>query len=881
MLTFNTLFRAKDRIYLPLLVGVVISISLYTGMNFFFEASQKANFSEAFKKCNDVEIYQEHHIFYLDGTRCCYPNTKFCEIFRDNDALANELVKNSLLKIKGMYRMGAIIFDRAYFVLPDYNQRINANVTKTMDYFLAINATKIQFDFFETDFYQSETFHDYFKIINGRIPQNSSEYLVDYTTALKLGLDVGDYRNITVRTGNIWQAAHDLVVPNLLDYSLQNMSICGIYLPQYYEAQFNDEIFYYSYTYGDFQNGRNYKQTMVENPIIFCWSNFSLSSWNHQAASLIQLMRDDPDYNLFYWRRFFINGATGSSYVMFYQRETIDYKKINQDSAMIVQQMRYINNHLPLQSGIRSYVEYTMGKYLSDIQDFRTNLFFMSIPMILGSILIGSSFQKSLENKRLREVFLLRCKGVDLKRINLQILMENISLIVISWIFGVLLGNFTFYLFYAIMGDLFLDPTFNGIIYPNISANPLIISAVICCLEIIVIYYPLRKKIKKQHFNELNHSLNSPFANSDENFEVLHDKIQKISKSKCFIKQIFDMKKKKSQNISGKSREGDSEDVKYDYEPDNDFKNETFQIKSIFVRRLITLALVFIPLFFISITIYSYFYPIPDNLKQSATFFKQNPFILEIILMSSMLLMTVSFSRFIFQDSPSLFIRVVRWISHIFVRDYDTLISMEIIGKKKWLNNLILYSCFISLLVFTNFMFQNNVMLSNTFEYYASQKFEFVYELLPNDKDALKFYNFFFKFLIVSSFFILIESAILQILLFKENHIINQSLMTRGLTTSKLYRILLLESIIIFLLGSLIGVFIGIFYGLLNSYNSFLRWNVVYLQDLDLIIDFVSLISLEIGKILVIILGVFVLSTSLFFIYAINRKKLTSHPNAL
>ncbi|UYP48370.1 hypothetical protein NEF87_004655 [Candidatus Lokiarchaeum ossiferum] len=881
MLTFNTLFRAKDRIYLPSLVGIVITISLFTGMNFFFEASQKANFSETFKMCNDIEIYQDHPIFYLDGTRCCYPNTKFCEIFRENDVIANELVENSLLKIKGMYRMGAIMFDRGYFVLNDYKQRIHPNLTKTIDYFLSMNATRVQFEFFETEFYHSETFHDYFKILNGRFPRNNSEFLIDYTTALKYGVKVGENRNFTFRTGNIWQAEQDLVVPNLIDYSLQNASICGIYLPRYYETKFNDETFYYSYTFEDFQNGCIYKQKMVENPIIFCWSNFSLPNWNHQVASLIQSMEDDPAYTLRYWNgEFFINGATGSSYVIFYQRETIDYKKLNQESAQIVQQIRYIGKYLPFHSSIRSYVEYTMGKYLTDIQNFRTNLFLMSIPMILGSILIGSSFQKSLENKRLREVFLLRCKGVDLKHINRQLLMEIISLIAISWIFGVLLGNLTFYLFYAIMGDLFLDPTFNGIIYPNISANPLILSAVICCLETIVIYYPLRKKIKKQHFNELNHSLNSPFANSD-GFEVLYDKIQKTSRSKCFIKQLFYMKRKKSQNISENLRRADSEDVIYDYGPDHDSKIDLFKIKSIFVKRLITLALVFIPLFFISITIYSYFFPIPDNLKQSATFFKQNPFMLEIILMSSMVLMTVSFSRFIFQDSPSLFIRVVKWISHIFVKDYDTLISMEIIGKKKWLNNLILYSSFISLLVFTNFMFQNNVMLFNTFEYYANQKFEFVYELLPNDKDALKFYNFFFKFLIVSSFFILIESAILQILLFKENHIINQSLMTRGLTTSKLYRILLFESIIIFLLGSLIGIIIGVFYGLLTSYNSFLRWNIVYLQDLDLIIDFVSLISLEIGKILVIILGVFVLSTSLFFIYAINRKKLTSHPNAL
>ncbi|UYP48372.1 hypothetical protein NEF87_004657 [Candidatus Lokiarchaeum ossiferum] len=884
MVKFSGIFKLKSKIYLPTLIGIVLSVSMFAGLNFFFEASQKANFDEAFSNISDIEVYHSHEIWY-DGGRHCYPNTKFSELFTENDQKIQSLMENSTLKIKEFSRSSSVIFDRGYLVLDEYQLYGCQNATDVLDYFFLMNSTLLGVESFESSFYQSEYFSTYFKLIEGHVPENSSEYLIDYITALKYGLTVGDMKNFTIREGNVWRNPDPTirVAPRMLDYSFENLSICGIYLPKYYKAKFNQEFFSFSYNFEDYQNGKKYTQEFVEKPIFFCWSNFSNPTWDNPVNSLIQAMKNNSANRNWKNGRFYLNGATGSAYIYLYERDTLKYRNINTDSKQIYVQMRNISSNLPIRVEIRSYVEFTMRQFLSEIQDFRTKLFFMSIPMIFCAILVGSSLQKSLEKKRLNEIFLLRCKGMSIRSINLHIFKEISIVIIFSWILSILCGVLTFYLYYLFMGNIFIKSTFEGFLVPYISVNPLIISLIICTFEVLIIYLPLRKKIKNQHFNDLNQSLNSPFADSEEFFDNVQQTIQVSINRRNRLKQFFVKRariKKKINSMTGENSTNSQnwKDVDLYYDPEE----YHFRFKSFLFKTVLIFVIAIFPLFLISVTILSYSMTLPDNYSGYITFCKKNPFLLEILLMCSMVLNTVGLSRILFQDNPSLFTRSVKYFSHFIVKDFDTLISMELIGKKKWLNILILFSSFIGLLVFTNFIYQSNIIYSTLMQ--NNGRVHYFVDLEANQSvvlTSLEFYNFFFKFLISSSLFILVESAILQMLLFKENHILNQSLMMRGLTTSILYKILFFESAIIFLFGTIIGIIIGIGFGLLVSFNNFLKWQWEYFQYMDHSIGFGSIIHLEVGKVLLIILTLFFLSVSLFFIYVINRKKLTPRPNEL
>ncbi|WP_371803933.1 FtsX-like permease family protein [Candidatus Lokiarchaeum ossiferum] len=890
MSNFSSLASIKDKISIPTLVGVVISISMFAGLNFFFEASQKANFNEAFTNCNDIEIYHEHEIWYDGGGgRHCFPNLQFTETFKATDSKVNSLIKNSSLKISNVSKSASIVFDKGYLVIDQYNLTGCENAMSKEEYLLLMNSTITGFEFFESNFYQTDTFHGCFKVIEGETPKNSSQCLIDYTTALKLGLKVGECHNIIMREGSIWKnpLLNFPVNTMLRDYLIENITICGIYLPKSYKTQFNEEFYKFSYNYEDYQSGKNYSQTFIENPVIFCWSNFSMQGQNSPAHFLIESMMKDPEN--FQWRtgRFFINGATGTAYTYLYERGTLDYQNINQDSKQIYMQIYNISNHLPFYTGIRSYVEFTMRQFLTDMQDFRTKLFYMSLPMMISTILIGSSFQKSIEKKRLNELFLLRCKGMSKKNIRSVIATEGLIFILISWVLGIILGCVFFYLYYFFMGDLFLTNNYGNFMVPSISSTPLIISGIICSLEVALIYFPLWKKIKNQHFNELNLALNSPFADSEEHFDEVQHKIDVSLRKNRTNKKIFTSKSKKNsfQNDLNHHPKNDStsNQTPKDLGLENEMGFQLPRIKPLLLKSIKFLAIVFLPLIFCLLTVLSYFIPIPDQFSTFSHYFKSNSFILELIMMSSLVLITVNFSRIIFQENPSIFIRIVRCISHLFVKDYDNLISLELVGKRKWVNYLILVSSFTGLVVLTNFMMQNNLKILTILENFLNLTYNVGLDELPGDNifDSFNFYQLFFRFLVVSSFFIIIESALLQILLYKENHILNQSLSIRGLTNSTLYKILFFESVIVFIFGIVIGYIVGIGFGLLLSFINFLKWQLEYFQHLEMTVSFESCIGLENGNILLLLLSIFILSISLFFIYVINRRKLTPRPNEL
>lgn len=845
MRTFLTPGFLKNKLHLPTVIGLVISVSFFSGLNYFYEASQKANFQEFFVDLNDIEIYQEHTVWSEWGNRHCFANTQFNAYFQETDGRINSLIQDSTLDVDQVCKMASLVFEKGYLTVDDYNETECLEEVGILGYLKKMNATSARFGFFETDFYKSDAFNEYIKIIKGRPPKSDFEFLIDYTTALKYNLTVGDLKNITIREGRIYPyATKDHQVNSYLrDFKLSNIKISGIYVPKHYDFNFNLEKFTYSYNLDDFQNEKKYEQEEVEKPVIFCWSNFFLPEWEHPVKNLYLSIANSSVYVHWKWGSSYIDAITSSGYLLLFNHQDLDLNKIKVDSVKLESQIRNISTNLPFGTHIRSYLDFTMRKFIIEIRADRLKLFLINIPTIIFALLVGSNLQKSVEKKRLNELLVLKCKGIPNKLILREFFEEMTRFTAIVWLGGIFLGGLTFFLYYLSLGDIFLNSNYDHFLYPRVTVSTIIFSGLISICETIFIYYPMIKKFKKQHFNSLSQSLNSPFYNSEKKFAEINSKLNLASK----------MKKEKEINLTG----------------------HRFRSKSYSNVTILALFAGIIPLLIISLVTIGFFFKIPDNLYDLVKYFTEHQFMLEMMMIGGMISFSLAISRRVFQDNPSLFTKVVKRFSHIFVKDFDYFISMELLGKKKWQNILIMYATFISTLVCTNFVFQSKFQ---TFAILFGNKIDVI---ISDSTESNGFFGFLFQYLLASSVFLILEISIMQMLLYKENHILNQGLMLRGLTNSKLYKILFFECLIIFVFGSVIGFVAGIFFGGIILWNNFNQLKFHNLNYIDEAATFGSILTFEIGKILLIIFLLFFLSVTIFFIYVRKRKKITSHPNEL
>ncbi|UYP46792.1 hypothetical protein NEF87_003077 [Candidatus Lokiarchaeum ossiferum] len=845
------LLSLKKKIHIPTAICLILSIAVVSGLNYFYEDSLKNNYDSFFKDISDIEISHSHAIWYdLEGTRYCTTNMHYTNLFNETNERIDTILNETELDLIKTCKYGLSIWDAAFISDPNYPDLNFTDISSELGYKKRSNATELSFVFADTDLYNSSRFTNYFQIINGSSPKSPNEILIDYGTATKYGLNAGDTTNLSIRIGSMfvryWRYARLYI--NLGNFSLDKITIAGIYVPQEYTFSLNQEDFRYSYSQDDYLVEKPYQENaLIDKPAIFTYYNFSGPDIGHPVQNLFAEIKNTSYFG------YLDRVITKSGYFLIYDRENIQYRKISSETKVLDVKIANITKQIPINMGIQFVLGMNLDNFLRDVGQTRTILQLMNLPIICFSIIFGLSFQNSFEKKRMEEIFFLRLKGVPIKTIRNQILSESCIVGIGEAILGDILGFALFYGYWFIVGEQFYNDT-PSILLPFITLRTILLSFLFGIILNMLISTPLLRKIKKTHYDGFNRTLTSRYSskNSEEN-EIFND--------------LGD-----DNDLPDQTDDSNELDNPFEtYHNLSKFQKTPLKIKSNYTKLTFALFLLGIFSLLVYLLIYlSYNITLSDFFKDIVRFFIFWGPALELLPLLGMICLIVGISRIIIEEKPQIFAKLIQTSSYVFLKDLNVFVSLEIIGKRKWRNILMSISTISALLISISILFNSKFGLSVTF-------------LTEIETDAslqamlgtYEFYQILAQFLQFSLIIIAILVGIAEVLLFQENQVINKTLFIRGLDNKSFWKIMFFETTIIYVIGVFIGIIFGTLFGILIFFMDF----VIKVENLMISPDLIwqNFLTITYVPLILQLAVLFVISSLIFYIGVKKGKSIESH----
>ncbi|WP_371805971.1 hypothetical protein [Candidatus Lokiarchaeum ossiferum] len=794
-----------------LLLSISISISMVSGLGYFYEASQEYNFDQNFQSLSDFEIIHPQE-WWVTVTQSIIslPRIEYSKVFADDDDAILNVLDDSEMEFQEICRYGIVNLEES-FICNAENSDFAAKSIYQSEYKKKINATEMQLAVFEDNFYNSSRFSEFFIIVDGQVPNQNTDIMLDYGTALKLNVSVGQITNISVKTGIFFEDPNyqKPVQTTLYDFQIENVCISAIYLPIYPRFSVDQTDFTYSYVYNDYLLKKEFvESTEIDKPAVFSWYNFSGPDWEHPFQRLYHDI--DQHYMAYRYHR---STWTHSGYILIYDRSSLDYDELTSQYKVLSTRIAKLTLSIPPDESLVDYLGLQIANFQRDLSKTRFIIQLLNLPLLLFAILFSNMFTNFNFKQKQNEILTLRAKGIPaivLIRLNIQ---KQLLYGAICAFLGIVFGILPFFGFQEIIGPFFFNLDSTRLL-PKISSFSLIFAVMLSFGINILMLVPSIKNLKKFEFLRINtdnfNIENDDFDPDDRFSEEYPDSKDKKKKKKKVEKKekvkntrLFSQKKKKSTS---------------------DLEIYTKKKLSWWTRLSILFGLLtVVPFGLIYISLKVAF---PDSLIDVIHFMVEELPLFILLVFFGLGFFVNGLVKYFSQYEVKLFTKFSQKMAFICSKEYHLLTHLELLRERNWSKICAIFAIFASILVASNLTFNSQLYLNNFFSDLESEEGISIDNPLLSSQDAnlsfelgeSGFYALVYKDFLLIGMITIIEIIIIQLLIFKNNARITNNLLGRGIRKKRIIRIELAKSFIILSFALIIGIVSGLLFAwIINS----------------------------------------------------------------
>lgn len=158
-----------------------------------------------------------------------------------------------------------------------------------------------------------------------------------------------------------------------------------------------DQRYTYSYTYEDYLNNKTYIfPEQLEQNLVFWYGNFNylinhpIQQWYYRVAQ----------YNLY--RGYLESGIIKSGYLLFYNRENIQFENLYFYRTSLTQKSRNLSIFLPFEVGVIDKLSYQLKITQENIRRSFLTIQILSIPVIVFSLLVSRNINDARGKKQMK-----------------------------------------------------------------------------------------------------------------------------------------------------------------------------------------------------------------------------------------------------------------------------------------------------------------------------------------------------------------------------------------------------------------------------------------------------------------------------------------------
>ncbi|UYP44567.1 hypothetical protein NEF87_000852 [Candidatus Lokiarchaeum ossiferum] len=677
-----------------IIIGLGIALSMVAGVAYFSDT-----YTNYIIRANINELVDYSFSYY--GNSHEFRNTSAETIFGFEDQITQITDAQEALKIDRYYQMSVYRSSEIYFFTNNsQNLDIYPNGASSF-YGHTFNLYQVQ-----ENFYQTDSFSNFYTILDGTYPTSENEILIDVLFAQEMNLTLGKTYTIDLvgegTNSGIFEWTQDGPELNsdLIFYNISDIKVVGIY------GCLKDDNYQ---ILGDYYDSRYLLDTKTE--------SFEVqynSFYDRDQSPFFTYYNISNVYGNSKFANFLVT-AWNDFHVRLYRDQMLcasaDYSKIDfQHISSTINEMQ-ISNYILFDQLPMRYENYIYNQLLSvsyEIGFTRTVFQILNLPIIGFALFIGAFALKIEQKNRIEEFLLLRSKGTPQNMIRNQILVEGFFIGAIATLLGAILGIGVFFILRNILTKIFLSREI-GLVLPFIlTGRSVLTSFIVGTLLTQVASIISLVFISKLHTNKLLSILGA------DSMEALYDE-----------KTIF--KKHKDANITLEDTpfySGNVVESSPHFLSDPALNNETSgkkRKKGLFRRKrslykdtmqskekkirpfsyliiLLSLIPAIIFLLYISAaeTNNDYFYWI------IASIFMGGFAGLIILFIGAPLLLVFGIIRFVALEKPSRFAKFSKKISKIFLKRDSNLVALNMVRKKQYITTMFLVGVFISVLVFSN-----------------------------------------------------------------------------------------------------------------------------------------------------------------------------------
>jgi hypothetical protein len=586
------------------------------------------------------------------------------------------------------------------FVLPE-NEQINFTITENMTeissnlldsdlnllanhYFRNIQSSYVKLAFPEEetgmslenfewiiggiDLYESSRFHDYYKIVSGQYPENPNDIMVEQQFASIYNITVDNPTNFLFKVG----------LGEVSYLNLTELNIVGIYKTKVTNALFGND------------------QSTVTGTKLFTWSNFSTGSLCPPIEHIYNTMGGFDDLVRKENYGLSIKSAVG----FVYPRDSINVAWLSataKDISQIFSEETY-----PYRDEIEVYNFITpiISSQFKFQTELRLSIQFTNIPLFLFAIYMGSIANKSNIIQRYHEFFSMRMRGFPKSMIRKQLLYEAAISSIISSVIGLILGVGIFE-----VGQKWLNPIFLPSL--NVSGSSLsfhmTFTTIIETLGFGMLLSFLAKISTIRHINRLKTS----------------------ALASALVKHTTDVDYDETSLYISKDAD-DQQDKESDLLDIRDFMKKKEDLIPKWGLWVALLSL--IPVILQILLILGQEPLADDSLVEISTSLQGSAGLITIVALASPFFLVSGLLHFLLIESPQRLARISKKISHVFMKNRDYFVGLEMVRQKQFIRVISLIGIFISAILFTNISLNTltiQKMVSQNYEIGADIKMEY------------------------------------------------------------------------------------------------------------------------------------------------------------
>jgi len=363
--------------------------------------------------------------------------------------------------------------------------------------------------------YNSTTFQRNFALLSGQYPQHANEFLVSQSLADLLNLSVFHTYNfsiyISATSGFSYEGSTDTFFhDNIISFPLDNISICGTYLPIKEDITLLSHDYYFTgITLQDYQSNtttfRRYTNglyTQIDMPIFTCFT----TEENPDLNAIVYEIQTNDTIAKALAKSWFSSGITLEKGIFFsFNQDHLDLLHLDKT----IRFLEHCENLLSSSIRTGEYLYFPLLQNMISANQDRASLLLsiqlINLPFLAILAYLGNSIVRKSVNKNHKTFQLLKTRGYTKKRLYSLFISQSLFLSLLSAGIGILFGFGTFYIFKQSLIPIGLGiVNFTGLSFPPI------FSADVCILTIVVSlgisacgYAPLFRRINKTSYVNL------------------------------------------------------------------------------------------------------------------------------------------------------------------------------------------------------------------------------------------------------------------------------------------------------------------------------------------------------------------------------------------